>query len=232
MRLDKLLAHNGFGSRKEVKRIIRDAQVMVNGEIVINDDYHVLDTDEIELFDLSVNVETKQYFLLNKPKGCICSKDNQMYPSVYEYIHENVLPDTNAFGRLDVDTEGYLVISNDGQLGHRLLSPKNHVIKGYRVTLREPFNVKFIEAIHKGIAIDKNEICEPASITIIDDHTVNLIIAQGKYHQIKRMMIACENEVIELYRYQFGPIIDDGSLPVGEYRRLSDAEIKLLKNNI
>ena len=232
MRLDKLLAHNGFGSRKEVKRIIRDAQVMVNGEIILNDDYHVLETDEIELFDLSVNVETKQYFLLNKPKGCICSKANQQYPSVYEYIHENVLPDTNAFGRLDVDTEGYLVISNDGQLGHRLLSPKHHVIKGYRVTLREPFNPKYIEEIHKGIAIDKNEVCEPASIQIIDDHTVNLIILQGKYHQIKRMMVACENEVIELYRYQFGPLIDDGSLAVGAYRRLTDNEIKRLENAI
>lgn len=229
MRLDKLLAHNGFGSRKEVKRLIRGAQVMVNGEVVTDDDYQLNETDEVELFDLNINVETKQYFLLNKPKGSICSKDNSQYPSVYEYIHENVLPDTNAFGRLDADTEGYLIISNDGQLGHRLLAPKHHVIKGYRVTLREPFNPKFIESIHKGIAIDKNEICEPASIEIIDDKTINLLISQGKYHQIKRMMIACENEVIELYRYQFGPLIDDGSLVVGEYRRLTDEEIELLK---
>jgi 16S rRNA pseudouridine516 synthase len=229
MRLDKLLAHNGFGSRKEVKRLIRAAQVLVNGEIILDDDYRVSETDEIEIFDLNINVETKQYFLLNKPKGCICSKDTKDYPSVYEYIHENVLPDTNAFGRLDVDTEGYLVISNDGQLGHKLLSPKHHVIKGYKVTLSKPFNPKFIEHIHKGILIDKGETCEPASIQIIDDRTVNLLIAQGKYHQIKRMMIACENEVVDLYRYQFGPLIDDGSLAVGEYRRLTEEEIELLK---
>jgi len=229
MRLDKLLAHNGFGSRKEVKRLIRAAQVLVNGEIILDDDYHVDETDEIEIFDLNINVETKQYFLLNKPKGCICSKDTKDYPSVYEYIHENVLPDTNAFGRLDVDTEGYLVISNDGQLGHKLLSPKHHVIKGYKVTLSKPFNPKYIEHIQKGILIDKGEKCEPASIEIIDDRTVNLLIAQGKYHQIKRMMIACENEVVELYRYQFGPLIDDGSLAVGEYRRLTEEEIELLK---
>jgi 16S rRNA pseudouridine516 synthase len=229
MRLDKLLAHNGFGSRKEVKRLIRAAQVLVNGEIILDDDYHVDETDEIEIFDLNINVETKQYFLLNKPKGCICSKDTKDYPSVYEYIHENVLPDTNAFGRLDVDTEGYLVISNDGQLGHKLLSPKHHVIKGYKVTLSKPFNPKYIEHIQKGILIDKGEKCEPASIEIIDDRTVNLLIAQGKYHQIKRMMIACENEVVELYRYQFGPLIDDGSLAIGEYRRLTEEEIELLK---
>jgi 16S rRNA pseudouridine516 synthase len=229
MRLDKLLAHNGFGSRKEVKRLIRAAQVLVNGEIILDDDYHVDETDEIEIFDLNINVETKQYFLLNKPKGCICSKDTKDYPSVYEYIHENVLPDTNAFGRLDVDTEGYLVISNDGQLGHKLLSPKHHVIKGYKVTLSKPFNPKYIEHIQKGILIDKGEKCEPASIEIIDDRTVNLLIAQGKYHQIKRMMIACENEVVELYRYQFGPLIDDGSLAVGEYRRLTEEEIELLR---
>jgi len=229
MRLDKLLAHNGFGSRKEVKRLIRAAQVLVNGEIILDDDYRVSETDEIEIFDLNINVETKQYFLLNKPKGCICSKDTKDYPSVYEYIHENVLPDTNAFGRLDVDTEGYLVISNDGQLGHKLLSPKHHVIKGYKVTLSKPFNPKYIEHIHKGILIDKGETCEPASIEIIDDRTVNLLISQGKYHQIKRMMIACENEVVDLYRYQFGPLIDVGSLAVGEYRRLTEEEIELLK---
>lgn len=229
MRLDKLLAHNGFGSRKEVKRLIRAAQVLVNGEFILDDDYHVSETDEIEIFDLNINVETKQYFLLNKPKGCICSKDTKDYPSVYEYIHENVLPDTNAFGRLDVDTEGYLVISNDGQLGHKLLSPKHHVIKGYKVTLSKPFNPKYIEHIQKGILIDKGEKCEPASIEIIDDRTVNLLITQGKYHQIKRMMIACENEVVELYRYQFGPLIDDGSLAVGEYRRLTEEEIELLR---
>lgn len=229
MRLDKLLAHNGFGSRKEVKRLIRDGQVLVNGEIIQDDDFHVNETDEIELFDLSINIENKQYFLLNKPKGCICSKDASQYPSVYEYIHENLLPDTNAFGRLDVDTEGYIIISNDGQLGHRLLSPKHHVIKAYRVTLREAFNPKYIPIIEKGITIDQNEKCEPASIEILDDRTVNLILSQGKYHQVKRMMIACENEVVNLYRYQFGPLIDDGSLAVGEYRRLSDKEIELLK---
>ena len=96
MRLDKLLAHNGFGSRKEVKRLIRDGQVLVNGEIITDDDYHVTELDEIELFDLNISIEDKQYFLLNKPKGCICSKDASQYPSVYEYIHENLLPDTNA----------------------------------------------------------------------------------------------------------------------------------------
>jgi 16S rRNA pseudouridine516 synthase len=229
MRLDKLLAHNGFGSRKEVKRLIRDGQVLVNGEIVTDDDYHVSELDEIELFDLNISIEDKQYFLLNKPKGCICSKDASQYPSVYEYIHENLLPDTNAFGRLDVDTEGYLIISNDGQLGHQLLSPKHHVIKGYRVTLREPFNPKYIPLIEKGITIDQNEKCEPASIEIINEKTINLLISQGKYHQVKRMMIACENEVVDLYRYQFGSIIDDGSLPVGEYRRLTEEEIELLK---
>ena len=231
MRLDKMLAHLGYGSRKEVKKIIRAGWVLVNDEFVRDDDFHVSEADSVVVYDENVEMLTEQYFLMNKPAGTICSHDNKLFPSVYDLFDETLLPKTQAFGRLDQDTQGVLILSSDGVMGHRLLSPKHHVKKVYQVDLLNSFDPKFIPLIEKGIKIDKEEICAPATVEIISDKRILLTLIEGKYHQVKRMMVACENEVTNLIRIQFGPIMLDPELEPGQYRKLSEEEIELLRNH-
>ena len=231
MRLDKMLAHLGYGSRKEVKKIIRAGWVLVNDELVRDDDFHVSEADSVVVYDENVEMLTEQYFLMNKPAGTICSHDNKLFPSVYDLFDEALLPKTQAFGRLDQDTQGVLILSSDGVMGHRLLSPKHHVKKVYQVDLLHSFDPKFIPLIEKGIKIDKEEICAPATVEVISDKRILLTLIEGKYHQVKRMMVACENEVTNLVRIQFGPIMLDPELEPGQYRKLSEEEIELLRNH-
>lgn len=231
MRLDKMLAHLGYGSRKEVKKIIRAGWVLVNDELVRDDDFHVSEADSVVVYDENVEMLTEQYFLMNKPAGTICSHDNKLFPSVYDLFDEQLLPKTQAFGRLDQDTQGVLILSSDGVMGHRLLSPKHHVEKVYQVDLFNSFDPKFIPLIEKGIKIDKEEICAPAKIEIVSEKQILLTLVEGKYHQVKRMMVACDNEVTNLIRIQFGPIMLDPELEPGQYRKLSEEEIELLRNH-
>lgn len=231
MRLDKLLAHNGYGSRKDVKRLIRSGWVSVNGEKIISDDYHVdPNTDEIWVNEESVALVTSQTFLMNKPKDTICSQERSLYPSILDLIQEALLPSTQPVGRLDVDTTGLILITNDGQLAHHLLSPKHHVSKVYEVSLATDFDLKWVEAIEKGIMIDQNERCLASLIEILEPRRILLTLFEGKYHQVKRMMKACENEVVELKRIKFGPLILDDSLELGAYRSLTLDEIEQLKH--
>ena len=231
MRLDKLLAHQGYGSRKVVKKIIRDGWVFVNGECVRDDDFRVCETDAVLVHEENVAMLTEQYFLMNKPVGTICSHDDRQYPTVYALFDEPLLPKTQAYGRLDQDTQGVLILSSDGVLGHRLLSPKHHVKKVYQVDLLHGFDPKYVLMLQKGLKIDKDEICAPASVEIISDHRILLTLIEGKYHQVKRMMVACENEVTQLVRTQFGPISLDPDLKPGQYRALTEIEIENLRNH-
>lgn len=232
MRLDKVLAHHGLGSRKEVKNLIRKGMISINGEIVTQDDVHIdMALDEIWINDENIKLEVTQFILLNKPAGTICERGAVMYPSVLELIEEPLLPKTNPVGRLDVDTEGLILLTNDGRLAHHLLSPKHHVMKGYRVTLARPLDPKWIPLIEKGLTLDDGERCLPAKISQVEDLIYELWITEGKYHQIKRMMGTCGNDVKYLYRFAFGPLVDDGSLKVGQYRRLSSEEIISLKDS-
>ena len=229
MRLDKLIAHLGYGSRKQVKQFIRKGYVSVNGEIITDDDFHVdAEIDEIVFLNETVDYQALQYFLLNKPKETICSQDRGLYPSVLDLIDEQVLPDTQPVGRLDVDTTGTILITNDGQLAHRLISPKHHVDKVYRVHLLNPFNHKYISLIENGLKLNDDEICKAAKVKILDDKIIELTLTEGKYHQVKRMMIACENEVLDLHRLSFAGLTSS-DLELGEYRHLSEEEIKTLK---
>lgn len=228
MRLDKLVAHLGYGSRKQVKQFIRKGNVSVNGEIIRDDDFHVNELeDDIVILDDVIDYQAFQYFLLNKPKETICSQDRSLYLSVLDLIQENVLPNTQPVGRLDVDTTGIILITNDGQCAHRLLSPKHHVEKVYEVTLKNPFNKKYIKDIEQGLKLNEHEVCLPAQVTLIDDTHLLLTLKEGKYHQVKRMMLMCENEVIELHRKQFAFLTCD-DLDCGEYRVLTENEIKTL----
>lgn len=228
MRLDKYLADLGYGTRKEVKKILQKQNVTVNGKKVVDSKFQVSSTDEICLNGEVLVYEEMVYLLYHKPKGCICSKEVGLYPTIYEWIDHPQIKQLFSVGRLDVDTTGAILITNDGKLDYQLRSIKNHVNKVYEVTLKNKFDEYFIPLVTQGITLEDGTICAPAQIQKIDDFHVRLTLQEGKYHQVKRMMIACENEVVALHRSHFS-FLDLKDLEEGMYRKLSEDEIRRLK---
>jgi len=234
MRLDKLLHDCGYGSRKEVKELIRKKHVSVNGTIVTNDDLKIDENnDEIHVDDIKVEYKKFIYIMLNKPAGVVSAtydpKDTTVIDLVNEYSHFDLFP----FGRLDKDSEGLLIISNNGKLAHNLLSNKKHVTKKYYVEVEGYVNDDDITEFYKGITIDGNEKCLPAKLEIIESDMISrcfVTITEGKYHQVKRMFETREKLVTYLKRVEFGPLILDESLNKGEYRLLTEEEIRLLSS--
>jgi len=230
IRLDKLLCHAGFGTRKEVKKLIRSKSVSVNQIIVTKDDVKVDENNDwIEVDGQRVVYCEFVYFMLNKPQGVISSTEEGPTKTVLDCLDE---PYQGLFpvGRLDKDTEGLLLITNDGALAHHLLSPRHHVDKTYEVHLSNPLTSDHIRKLEEGILIDGDELCKSASVKVLNDHLIHLTITEGKFHQVKRMMIACESEVTYLKRLTMGPLVLDETLKTGEYRPLTEDEIKELKN--
>lgn len=229
MRLDKFLAHQGFGTRKNVKEIIKDEVVSVN-DIIITQPKTQIDphTDHIKVDGETITYQKHVYYMLNKEAGSISSTESDLYPSVLEYI-DVYRNDLMIVGRLDVDTEGLLLITSDGQFLHKIAHGKNNVPKTYHVELEKPFNQAFIPLIEKGIILDDGKL-KGAHVDIIDDSTLHLTIYEGKYHQVKRMMHACENEVVYLKRIKINDLTLDDDLMLGSYRELTETEVtNLLK---
>jgi len=234
IRLDKMLHACGYGSRKEVKMLIRKEKVTINDVIVKNDDIKIDETKDIVMVEgVKVNYSEFVYIMLNKPSGVVSATfdnhDKTVIDIVSEYSHLNIFP----FGRLDKDTEGLLIISNDGKLAHELLSNKKHVTKKYYVEVEGKVNESDIKEFENGIVIDGNEKCLPAKLEIIESDVISrcfVTITEGKYHQVKRMFEARDKFVTFLKRVEFGNIRLDDTLKKGEYRLLSDEEINLLKS--
>lgn len=226
MRIDKYLSHLGYGSRNDVKKILKNKLIRVNDTIITDSGYQVKDNDEVYLNGEKLNYEKEVYLIFYKPKGVITAKEE--IENVFDYIDHPQIKELFAIGRLDKDTTGLLLITNDGKLDHRLRSLKNHVDKTYEVTLKDDFDVRYISKIEEGIQINDNEICAPAQIEVIEKKLVRLTLQEGKYHQVKRMMHACNNEVIELHRSHFAGLDLEGLNP-GDYRSLTNEEIQRLK---
>lgn len=224
MRIDKYLAHNQFGSRNDVKKILKDKLVYVNDELVTKASYQVnLDKDIVTVNDEVIEYLEKFYVMINKPTGYICSHHSNLYPSVLELLPFD--PDnTIMVGRLDVDTEGLLLITNDGQFSHRIAHGKKDISKTYFVKLRDDFNKKYIDIFKEGILMDES-ILKPAETEVLSNDTLLLTISEGKYHQVKRMMHYADNEVIYLKRMNIGKLQLDEHLELGAYRHLTDEEI-------
>lgn len=233
MRLDKLLTELNYGSRKNVKKIIKDKNVKINGEIITKDDFKVEEEkDEIEIFGKKVIYEKYIYLMLNKPKGYVCANTDGLNPTVFNLIRdEDFKKDEFTFGRLDKDTEGLLIISNDGMLGHMLLSPKHHVNKKYYVEFSGTLSQSKINKLESGILID-DEITKPAKYEPIEANKCYLNISEGKFHQVKKMFQAVGLEVTYLKRIEFKNISLDENLAPGEYRRLTEEEILSLRGKI
>lgn len=231
MRLDKFLSKATELSRKDAKKILHAEQVSVNGQIVKDGSIHIHPSDdEIEWAGESLSVATgKRYLLLYKPDGFECTLKPKDYPIVSELIALPEVASLRIAGRLDVDTTGALILSDDGAFLHRVTSPKHHKPKVYHLTLAEPVAQKnqqtMIEQIAKGIILEgDSEKTRPAHLMFTDDTHAILTLTEGKYHQVKRMMGYFGNKVIALHRESIAGINLDG-LAMGESRFLSDEEI-------
>lgn len=231
MRLDKYLSLANIGSRKEVKKIIRQKRVSVNGALTADDDIHIDPyIDEVRVDDEKLTVILDVYILLNKPNGVVSATSDEMHKTVLECIDASLPQGCFPVGRLDIDTEGLLLITNDGDLAHRLLSPKRKVDKVYLVKSRNPIEQDTIIKLESGVDIGDETLTLPAKVECIDETTVRLTIREGRYHQVKRMFAACGNEVTYLKRISMGPLQLDENLKCGQWRFLSESEVEKLKN--
>lgn len=228
MRLDKFLANSGAGSRSEVKRFIKDKRVKVNGEIVRCESFNVNETKDVVEFDeAKVRYKKFYYILLNKPKGYVSAVIDNVYPPVLDLLPEYQFANLFPVGRLDVDTTGALLLTNNGDLAHKLLSPKYHVDKTYAVEVDKKLDPRLIDAFKNGVELD-NELTLPADLIIINDKNAELTIHQGKFHQVKRMFKKFGYEVTKLSRKSFSFLTTEG-LKLGEYRELTLEEEKKLE---
>lgn len=229
MRLDKFLSNAGIGSRKEVKTLIKQERVRVNNHIIKSEKFNIDENvDEVFLDDERIIYQDFYYFLLNKPKNYVSStKMERNYPPVTDLVSEYDFVDLFPVGRLDVDTTGVLILTNNGTLAHRLISPKFEVDKTYLVETDYPIQKEMIIAFEKGVMLDDEKLL-PAKLEILDDNVGRVTIHQGKYHQVKRMFARYGLTVISLEREKFA-FLDKGNLKQGETRQLTNEEVIKLK---
>ncbi|KGQ42451.1 16S rRNA pseudouridine(516) synthase RsuA [Gallibacterium anatis] len=227
-RLDKFLSEYTGLSRSQATKALRQNLVKVNQQLVKDGASKVSPEDVVEFDGETLEwVSGNQYFLLYKPEGYVCSHDDGEYPTVYQFFDYPLSSRLHTAGRLDVDTTGLVLLTDDGQWSHRITSPKYHCEKTYLVTLADPVEDFYLEQCAQGILLKgEKQPTKPAQIEIIDDYNLNLTIVEGKYHQVKRMFAALGNKVIALHRWRIGQIILDPQLEEGQYRALTDAEVQ------
>lgn len=246
-RIDKILAHHGFGSRKDVKKMLRNEYVTVNGKFVYDPGFQIdIDKDKICVEDEEIKLQHDLYIMLNKCKDVVCANKDGEHKTVFDLLddslrHKFLGGDLHCMGRLDIDTEGLLILTTDGKLTHKLLAPKTHVPKTYAVGLRDSLTEEqksnYIETFKKGFWIDREQNedgfdCQPSELVFKNDEYGKidclLTIYEGKYHQVKRMFSQMGNEVIYLKRVKMGNLELDQNLELGSYRELTEEEIELL----
>ncbi|QIW16723.1 16S rRNA pseudouridine(516) synthase [Pasteurellaceae bacterium RH1A] len=227
MRLDKFIAENTGLTRSQATKALRSGLVTVNGHIEKSGSAKVSQSDLICYEDEPIEwVAEGQYFMLNKPQGYICSHDDGDYPTVFQFFDYPLTTKLHCAGRLDVDTTGLVLLTDDGKWSHRITSPKHHCEKTYLVTLADPVEDFYAEELAKGILLRGEKTpCLPAQMEVLDDYNVNLTISEGRYHQVKRMFAALGNKVVALHRWRIGEIVLDEDLAEGEFRTLTAEEI-------
>lgn len=233
MRLDRFLAECGMGTRSEVKKIIKSGAVSVNGKAVTKAETHVdAEKDVVLAFGSQVEYREFIYLMLNKPQGYISATRDGRTPTVMELVPEEYLHfEPFPVGRLDIDTVGLLLLTNDGDLAHRLLSPKKHIPKTYVAEIQKAVTEKDVEAFRKGIVLDDGYKTLPAELRGIDGENgfwAEVVIHEGKFHQVKRMFEAIDNKVLFLKRTKMNRLCLDERLDFGEIRELSEEELSLL----
>jgi 16S rRNA pseudouridine516 synthase len=243
VRLDRLLANSGYGSRSDVKALILDGLVTVNGVPAERVDVHVhLSKDKIEVDGQPLKVAIHAYYMMNKPAGYVCSSKGGANPTVFDLLEDvdrgrRLGGKLGIVGRLDLDTEGLLIFTTDGDLNHRLTSPKYHVPKTYFVQLENPVSEaeqkQYAEAVAAGVEIPPEDhepgaLCRGGRLDWKSDDTCRLTIYEGLYHEVKRIFTALGNRVAYLKRISINNLALDPSLEPGEYRELSEQELSAL----
>lgn len=237
IRLDKYLADMGKGTRTQIKEAVRKGRVQVGGVIVKKPEQKVyIPQDQVLMDGQPVTYVSMEYYMLYKPKGVVSATEDRRYPTVVDLIADRSRKDLFPVGRLDLDTEGLLLITNDGDLAHRLLSPKKHVDKTYFARCDGILDEAWAGRFAEGITLPDGLKCLPAKLEILGVHEggrmteILLTIREGKFHQVKRMMEAAGCPVIYLKRLTMGPLSLDESLKPGEFRALTKKEQELLSS--
>lgn len=235
MRLDKYLAEAGMGSRKEVKSVLKTGKVTVNGKVIKDGKLHVDESkDQVNYGEQLLSYQEFYYYLLNKPAGVVSATKDNIDKTVVQLLKaQDFRADIFPVGRLDKDTEGLLLLTNDGALSHNLLSPKKHVEKEYFAQIRGQVTEETIQQFAAGLTLKSGEAVKPGELFIEksdeESSEIRLIIHEGKFHQVKRMFEAVDMKVTYLKRIRMGSLQLDKTLNLGEYRPLKSEEIKKLK---
>ncbi len=230
VRVDKILSELGFGSRQEIKKYVKAGKIRINDNTVKKPE-EKLDSEKDKLYFEGKEVEVEEFetFILYKPAGYVCATKDNVHKTVMELIdskRKNVVP----VGRLDLDTEGILILTNDGSLNHRLVAPSSHVDKTYYAVFEGKLDENAVEMTKNGLDIGEGEVSKPAKLEIISDSEILLTIHEGKFHQVKRMVKALGGEVTYLKRVAFGGLrLDDLKLNKGESRKITEIEMEMLK---
>lgn len=231
MRLDRFLAATLHETRGDVKKYIRRGEVTINSIVIKKESVHVDTTlDEVRFKGELLTYVEFFYYVINKPKGYVCANEDSLHPTIVEYAPEFIKKKLHTVGRLDKDTTGVLLLTNDGKLTHRLISPKSATKKIYVAHVDKPLKSTLIRHFSDGFVINNEFTTLPASLEIIEATVARVTVIEGKFHQIKRMFSAFGYEVLELHREAFANItaLD---LALGDYRPLTVTELKLLKNH-
>ena len=225
IRLDKFLCEAGAGSRSEVKLLIKKGRVTINGAVAKAPETKVDEkNDQVALDAQPLSYEKFVYYTLHKPAGVVTATRDNHEKTVMELLKDAPGKDLFPAGRLDKDTEGLLLITNDGALSHRLLSPAKHVDKTYLVRTKAPVTDEMRRRLEEGVDIGDEKPTLPAKTELTEDGGLLLTVTEGRFHQVKRMLSAVGNEVVYLKRLSMGPLVLDGALSKGEYRALTPEE--------
>jgi len=229
-RIDKIICSQTTYTRKGVKDLIRNKRVAVNDNIIVKSDIKINpELDNISIDGKNIEIKKYVYLILNKPKGYISATEDKTMQTVLDlapikYSHRNLFP----AGRLDKDTTGLMIITDDGEFAHNILSPKKHISKTYKVTIDIPLSNEMVEVFKKGVMLNDGE-CKQAILEITGVYTAIVILTEGRYHQIKRMFGCFGAKVLELQRIKMGNFCLPNTLKEGECRELTELELRQVK---
>ena len=232
-RIDKIIASQGQYSRSEVKKLVKSGRVTLDGRVIKSSDEKAdPDKNIIAIDGKAVNYKKHIYIMLNKPQGVVSATEDRDHPTVIDLVPKGLRRDgLFPAGRLDGDTVGFVLITDDGDFAHEILSPKNHIMKTYHATLQRDLTQEDIDAFKNGIELKDGTLCLEAEVTAIDSDKpmAQIKICEGKYHQVKRMFAALGNKVLYLKRVKMGELSLDESLEEGQCREITPEELKLIK---
>lgn len=230
MRLDKFICKSTELTRTEAKKLLKTGNVKVNGDAIKNGATQVHENNDITINGRSLVARQSRYIMLHKPVDVICSNIDEMYPSLFHLIDVDKAFDLHVAGRLDADTTGLVLITDDGRWSHNIISPKKDCEKVYRVFLRDPIKSNVVEKFEQGIQLQgEKSLTKPAKLMVITEKEVLLTITEGKYHQVKRMFAAVSNRVVGLHREKIGQLAL-ADLPLGQWRYLTEEEVQGFKS--